>query len=127
VYPVSAFYLDVRDAAKAHVLALSSPPSSIVGRKRLVIASPQEVDFDKVVNLIRTKRPELEDRLVKTPAPQYAMNKLPFNKRIEEVLGMKESDFTPLESTVLDGVDGALAFEKQWIDAGFKIDIPLTG
>ncbi|KAF9072258.1 hypothetical protein BDP27DRAFT_1391399 [Rhodocollybia butyracea] len=127
VYPVSNFYLDVRDAAKAHILALSSPRSSIVGRKRIVIASPHEVDFNEVVNLIKTERPELQDRLIKTPSPEYPMKKLPFNTRIEEVLGMKENDFTPLESTVLEAVDGVLAFEKQWIDAGFKIDIPLIG
>jgi len=126
VYPMSSFYIDVRDIAKAHILALDAPSASIVGRKRIIIASPHEVDYNEVIDLIKTKRPELADRLIKTPPPVYPRKKLPYNsKRVEEVLGMKESDFASLESTILETIDGVLGFEKQWMDAGFKIDIPL--
>ncbi|KAF9078039.1 hypothetical protein BDP27DRAFT_1356763 [Rhodocollybia butyracea] len=126
VYPMSSFYIDVRDIAKAHILALNAPSASIVGRKRIIIASPHEVDYNEVIDLIKTKRPELADRLIKTPPPVYSGKKLPYNsKRVEEVLGMKESDFASLESTILETIDSVLAFEKQWMDAGFKIDIPL--
>jgi len=124
-FPTYPLYIDVRDAAKAHLLALSSPPTSKVGRKRVIMSSVHEVDFAEIIELIKTKRPELKDRITKTAPPQFPFKRLPFNvKRLEEVTGMKESDFTPLEDTILGTVDSLIVVEKQWKAAGVEIKIP---
>jgi hypothetical protein len=106
---------------------LNSPSFSSVGRKRIILTGPNQIDFDQVVSMLRTKRPELKERLVKKSAPKYPGQQGHNIKRIEEVLGMKEKekDFVPLEDTILDAVDGLLTFEKRWLAEGVKIEIPL--
>ncbi|RDB17383.1 hypothetical protein Hypma_001851 [Hypsizygus marmoreus] len=54
-------HADVRHAAKAHVLALTSPLSSAVGRKHILFASPHGFDFEAIVDLVAEKRPELRN------------------------------------------------------------------
>ena len=91
-----------------------------------MISSPHEVDFTEVVNLIGTKRPELKERLIKTSVPAYPVKRLNYNiKRLDEVLGLKETEFVPLEETILAAVDSIVAVEKQWLAAGFTVNVPL--
>ncbi|KAJ4497552.1 hypothetical protein C8R41DRAFT_865333 [Lentinula lateritia] len=124
-FPAYPLYLDVRDAAKAHLLALDSAPTSQVGRKRIIISSPHEVVFADIISTINAKRPELKDRLIKTPPREFPYKRLDVDlKRLEEVLKMKVEDFTPLDDTFLDTIDSLLTLEKQWTAAGFDIKIP---
>ncbi|KAJ3847247.1 hypothetical protein EV368DRAFT_87941 [Lentinula lateritia] len=125
-FPAYPLYLDVRDAAKAHLLALDSAPTSQVGRKRIIISSPHEVVFADIIRTINAKRPELKDRLIKTPPREFPYKRLDVDlKRLEEVLKMKVEDFTPLDDTFLDTIDSLLTLEKQWTAAGFDVKIPL--
>ncbi|KAG6839461.1 hypothetical protein C0991_002343, partial [Blastosporella zonata] len=52
----SAGDADVRDIAHAHVLALNSPPTSAVGRKRILIASPHHFHPKATIELIAESR-----------------------------------------------------------------------
>ena len=122
-FTFSANYTDVRDAAKVAVRALESPPTSVVGRKRIVLSSPHGLDFRKVIEMIREKRPELRERLVGVDrVPVYAMDRAPIDfERVEEVVGMKKEDFMPLEKTFLEAVDAVVGVEKAWEAQGYEV------
>ncbi|KAF5372658.1 hypothetical protein D9615_009866 [Tricholomella constricta] len=124
-FPPFPGYADVRDCAKAHILGLNSPPTSAVGRKRVVFCSPHGYDFTEILQLLAEKRPELKDRLNKEPPPKFTFDRAPIDfARIEQLVGIKKEDFKPREVTFLDAVDGLLAFEKQWAALGHELDIP---
>ncbi len=54
--------VDVRDVAKAHILALKAPSTSEVGQKRILIGGPKFLWKDGVELLYET-RPAYRDRL----------------------------------------------------------------
>ncbi|KAK7473143.1 hypothetical protein VKT23_001244 [Stygiomarasmius scandens] len=100
----NAPYVDVRDLAKAHVNALESPPTSKVGRKRVVIASPQQIDGKKALEILAEKRPQLKPRLIKRQLSESSPEKYGCDfGRIEEVFGLKETDFLPYEQVLRFG------------------------
>ncbi|KAJ8474459.1 hypothetical protein ONZ45_g15944 [Pleurotus djamor] len=108
-------HADVRDVARAHVLALKSPPTSVVGRKRLPFASPNGLVFGEILKYLATQRPELKDRLTKKDAPRLSRDRAPVDfDRIKEVLGMEKSDFHKVEDTILESVDQFIEFERAW-------------
>ncbi|KAG6832863.1 hypothetical protein H0H87_012795 [Tephrocybe sp. NHM501043] len=118
-------HADVRDIARAHILALSAPPTSTVGRKRILIASPHGFDPKATLELIADRRPELKARLAKKISYDFPFDRVPIDfKRIEEVLGMTKDDFRTLDETMLDTVDSLVALEKQWVAQGHEISIP---
>jgi len=128
-FPSGPRYIDVRDVAKAHVLALKSPLSSMpgIGRKRLIISSIYGFDYEEVLELLKTRRPELAARLTRTALPPIdkANLVLPFDvDRVERVVGMRRQDYTTFEDTMLDTVDSILALEKDWIKKGYTIEVP---
>nr|GAT45246.1 predicted protein [Mycena chlorophos] len=55
--PIATRYIDVRDVAAAHIAALSSPPTSQVGRKRMIISSPSAWSVKQLVAPHRTTFP----------------------------------------------------------------------
>lgn len=119
-------YIDIRDLAHAHVAALTSSPKTDIGRKRLLIASPHELDYDLVVKLIAENRPELKDRLIDRESPEFPRKNMPVDHtRIEEVIGVNESSYTSWQDTILDTVDNLIQLENDWISKGFKVDIPI--
>lgn len=119
------FQVDIRDIARAHVLALESPATRLVGRKRLAFASPHSASWGQAVEYIAEKRPELRGRLITGTPPSRIPDRLPLDfKRIEEVLGMKISDFHSWEQTVLDAIDSLVQLEKIWTDRGHSVEIP---
>ncbi|KAK7053200.1 hypothetical protein VNI00_003819 [Paramarasmius palmivorus] len=118
-------YVDVRDLAKAHVLATThSAPTSTVGRKRLVLVSPHAADWTKAVNVIKERRPELADRVIKRNPPKFPPLFPVDFARVEEVLGMKLSDFRTFEETIIDSVDNCVRLEKEWVGNGKEVNIP---
>jgi nucleoside-diphosphate-sugar epimerase len=128
VWPESPVYADIRDVAKAHVLALKSPKTSEpgIGRKRLIFSALYDWDDNAIVDIIGQKRPELKDRLLTAPAPTRAYTKIPFDvDRVEKVLGFKKDDYHSFEDTVLGTVDSILKLEREWASKGFgPIDYP---
>ncbi|KAK7456483.1 hypothetical protein VKT23_010733 [Stygiomarasmius scandens] len=125
-YPPYAMYIDLRDVANLHIRALSSPPTSKVGRKRLVVGSPHEWDYYKTLELIKNKVPTLKERLVNVKTdnepPTMEMKRIPCDfQRIEEVLGMKMEDFRSFEETILDTLDQYIVLEKEWGQGGVDV------
>jgi nucleoside-diphosphate-sugar epimerase len=124
-YPSSPNYIDVRDVARAHVAALTSPPESSVGRKRILIASPHDSNFQGVVELIAAKRPELKNRLLTSKPPAFPSYKMPVDlKRVENVLDIKIDSYKKWEETILDTVDSLIELENTWKAKGYNIVIP---
>ncbi|KAG6846733.1 hypothetical protein H0H93_012192, partial [Arthromyces matolae] len=126
-YPITNLYIDIRDIALAHVLALNSPPTSVVGRKRILIWSPNEFNIKAAVEHIGEQKPELKERLLTRASPEYPPGialAIDFG-RVEQVLGLKKEDFRTVNQTVLDTVDSLLALEKKWVEEGHQTNIPL--
>ncbi|KAF9016980.1 NAD(P)-binding protein [Hymenopellis radicata] len=122
-YPRDPHYADVRDVARAHILALKAP--SEVGRKRFIFAAPHDLDFNYVRELIEMRRPHLESRWIRQDVPSYPSLHLPYSmERLEKVLGMKREDFTSLESTILDSVDSLVDLEMSWVKEGYHVEMP---
>lgn len=110
-----AITIDVRDVARAHILALTAPPASEVGRKRLIISGPSFSWVDAVDHL-RKVMPELSDRLA-TPA-EGAVEKEPLKvvtfdtKKAEDILGLRE--YIDWKKTVVDATKSILEVERSW-------------
>ena len=101
--------VDVRDVARAHVLALKLPPSETPKR---FILSTSTFTWKDAVELLAEKRPQLKDRLPvisgkEPPVGPFAT--LDTSKTVSE-LGMK--NFVKWQDTVLDTVDAQLRLEK---------------
>ncbi|KAF5372591.1 hypothetical protein D9758_005160 [Tetrapyrgos nigripes] len=120
-------YVDIRDVARAHILALNSIPQSAVSDgklKRLAIASPVENDWREALKYIAKERPHLKDRLTspkKVPVFEEhdRLNGIDFG-RLEEVLGLKKDEFKTWKETVLDAVDSFEKIEEGWKSRGLK-------
>ena len=102
--------VDVRDVARAHVLALKLPPSETPKR---FILSTNTFTWKEAVELLAEKRPQLKDRLPvitgKEP-PVGPVATLDTSKTVS-VLGME--NFVKWQDTVLDTVDDLLRAEKE--------------
>ena len=101
--------VDVRDVARAHVLALKLPPSSMPKR---FILSTSTFTWTDAVALLAEKRPELKERLPVVTGrepPLGPVAKLDTSKT-ESVLGME--NYIKWQDTVLDTIDDQLRIEK---------------
>jgi nucleoside-diphosphate-sugar epimerase len=97
-YPPRPGYADVRDVARAHVTALDSPPTSEVGRKRVIFASPYDFNFKNAIELLSETRPQLKGRLITQAPPELPVYRYPVDfERIERVTGLKKGDFHTFE------------------------------
>ncbi|EMD37595.1 hypothetical protein CERSUDRAFT_154320 [Gelatoporia subvermispora B] len=108
-------WVDVRDVAKACVLALSSSPASKVGRKRILL-SGEWWGFKQAAEYLSEVRPELRDRINKAawnapPAPKSWVD----TTRAQEVLGWKA---TPWHDSLVAAVDSLIKLEKEWASKG---------
>ncbi|PPQ90567.1 hypothetical protein CVT25_015881 [Psilocybe cyanescens] len=120
-YPPSVGYADFRDVAKVHVGALRTPPT-VQGRKRVLLSSPDGLDFKAIFDAIKKARPEVEGRLTKLPPPLYPFDRYDIDfERVEEVTGVKKADFHTTEETIVDTVNALLDLEKTWTESGFVV------
>jgi nucleoside-diphosphate-sugar epimerase len=119
-------YIDVRDLARAHIGALNSPPEAAVGRKRLLMASPHDLNYKTAIDFIAEKRPELRDRLAdETNTPKITIDKMILDiQRVEEVTGVKVDSYISWQDTILESVDDLIKLEKDWVSKGFSVDGP---
>ncbi|KAF7358482.1 Epimerase domain-containing protein [Mycena venus] len=126
-FPSMTHYIDVRDAAQTHIHALNSPPAAQVGRKRIIISSPYGWPFKKTLDFIAEQRPSLKGRITTATPPVLSSDVMPIDfRRVEEVLGMQNSDFHTTEQTTLDTVDALIQVEEQWRSGGHSINAPPT-
>ncbi|KAJ7583880.1 hypothetical protein C8J56DRAFT_893530 [Mycena floridula] len=104
--------VDVRDVAKAHVLALTAPPANVGKPKRLIVCS-KIFTWKETVDMIRERRPELERRLPGPDAVGPVQTSAPVDMTLtKEVLGLTESDYIPWDITMIDTVDQMLEWER---------------
>ena len=102
--------VDVRDVARAHVLALKVPPSEQV--KRFVISS-STFTWVEAVEFLAQARPELKGRLpiITGNEPPMKLFATLDTSMTESVLGLK--DYIKWQDTILDTVDDLLRVEKE--------------
>ena len=107
--PVS---VDVRDVARAHVLALKLPPSE--GSQKRFTLSTSTFRWSEAVELLAEKRPELRERLPVVRAEPTDLGPVATfdTSKTESVLGMK--NHVKWQDTVLDTVDDLLRVEKEF-------------
>ena len=108
--------IDVRDVARASVLALRAPPTSKVGRKRFILSAEWFSSADAIAHIEKV-HPGLKDRLSEPakntgPAPKSNLD----TSRAKEVLGL---EFIDWHKTVEDTVDSLLILEKDWTSKGW--------
>jgi nucleoside-diphosphate-sugar epimerase len=105
--PVS---VDVRDVARAHVLALKVPPSDTL--KRFILHS-STFTWKEAIELLSEARPELKGRLPVITGKEPAV--APFAtvdiSATEAVLELK--DYVKWQDTILDTIDNLLRLEKE--------------
>lgn len=91
-FPKAPSAVDVRDVARAHVLALQLRATTEVGRKRFAVVSPYESSFQEAIAIIGRERTELKDRLAEAArASVYPSDTLPANwDEIEDILGLTQ-------------------------------------
>lgn len=109
--PLSPAFIDVRDVARAMVNALDAPPTSQVGRKRMIM-SGEWFSAKDAVEYIAQVRPALKDRLSKLaesapPAPKAPVD----NTRAREVLKLEIGDW---RDSVIGAIDDLIKLEAEW-------------
>ncbi|KAF7327140.1 Epimerase domain-containing protein [Mycena kentingensis (nom. inval.)] len=118
-------YIDVRDAAAVHVRALDSNPN--IGRKRVIVASPEGRSVSQILAILTEHNPALAERVLaeeKIPEAPWT-DTLPLDfKRVENIVGMRKEEFRTPEETFRDTVDALLEVEKHWKEAGVEIGTP---
>ncbi|KAK7022947.1 hypothetical protein VNI00_016837 [Paramarasmius palmivorus] len=108
-YP-GGYVVDVRDVAKAHVLALAAPP--IPGRYKRMIISAGTFTWEDAVEVVRKKHPELVPRLPSASAVPPAQTSAPLDTSFaSEVLGLKE--YIPWQESIAEAIEVCLEYENK--------------
>ncbi|KAK0234592.1 hypothetical protein EDD85DRAFT_955422 [Armillaria nabsnona] len=120
--------IDVRDVARAHLLALESPPTSAVGTKRSPLVSPYQSSYKHAIEIIAKERLESKDRLVRpSKAPEWPSYMFQVDRElVEKQIGLKADSYIAWRDTVLDAVDSLVRVENIWKAKGFKVAVPDT-
>ena len=105
--------VDVRDVARAHVLALKVPPSRDAPKR--FILSPNTFTWKEAVEFLAQARPELKGRLPiitgdEPPVAPGATSTFDTSAS-ERILGIK--NYVKWQDTILDTVDDLLRIEKE--------------
>lgn len=106
-------WVDVRDVARAHVLALTNPKSS---NQRHLLASSL-VSPQLIINIIRENFPELKDRIIEGNPDQLLPKGVQptgwDTRKSFEIFG-PEWKYRTLEESVVDTVKCLLELEAKW-------------
>ncbi|KAK7023489.1 hypothetical protein VNI00_016707 [Paramarasmius palmivorus] len=103
--------VDVRDIAKAHVLALDVP--KIAGRHKRMIINASTFKWKEAVEVIRKAHPELASRLPPADAVPPTQTDAPLDTTFaSEVLGLKE--YIPWQESVLAALEVCLEHERRF-------------
>lgn len=111
------FWIDVRDISRALVEGLTTPPTSQVGRKRILVSGEYH-HASEIAELVRSERPELAHRVSQNVATTPELNQIIFNERFNEVIHF---DLVPWKKTILDAVDTLVDLEEYWRKQGKPI------
>jgi nucleoside-diphosphate-sugar epimerase len=108
---VAPLSVDVRDVARAHVLALKVPPSA--DEPKRFIVSSNRFTWKEATEFVAQARPELKGRLPvitgkEPPFPPFATFD---TSATENILGLR--NYVNWQDTVLDTIDDLLRVEKE--------------
>jgi nucleoside-diphosphate-sugar epimerase len=111
-------HVDVRDVARAHVLALKVPPSA--DEPKRFIVSSSRFTWKEAIEFIAQAKPELKGRLPvitgkEPPVPPFAILD---TSATENILGLR--NYVEWQDTVLDTIDDLLQIEKELDAAGSR-------
>ncbi|KAI0730587.1 hypothetical protein C8Q76DRAFT_332939 [Earliella scabrosa] len=114
---LAPFYCHTRDAARAHVLALTLPKvlaGTDIRVKRFLVAGPTRTLWANTARYLAEKHPELQSKL---PSLECIPDRPPImadsdSTRAREVLGLHE--FVSWEETVEDTIKALLEVEQTW-------------
>ena len=136
-------FVDVRDVAKAHILALTSKSSSELGpdgakKKRFMLIAPESASIRSGLAILKEKRGSaVEGRLADIDTiqdiPPREKGLKYYREELGEIVGFKGEMYKKWEETIVDAVDSILEIENIWKEKGFKvgdkagIDIVLPG
>jgi nucleoside-diphosphate-sugar epimerase len=117
-------HVDVRDVARAHVLALKLPPSA--DEPKRFIVSSSRFTWKEAIEFIAQARPELKGRLPvitgkEPPVPLFAILD---TSATENILGLR--NYVKWQDTVLDTIDDLLRVEKELAAAGSRRTVVST-
>ena len=103
--------VDVRDVARAHVLALKVPPSPDAPKKFIV--SPNTFTWKEAVEFLAQARPELKGRLpvITGKEAPVARGAIFDTSASERILGLK--NYVKWQDTIVDTIDDMLRLEKE--------------
>ena len=109
-------HVDVRDVARAHVLALKVPPSA--DEPKRFILSSSRFTWQEAIEFIAQARPELKGRLPvitgkEAPVPPFAILD---TSATEKILGLR--NYVKWQDTVMDTIDDLLRVEKELVAIG---------
>ncbi|ESK91331.1 nad dependent epimerase [Moniliophthora roreri MCA 2997] len=103
--------VDVRDIAKAHVLALDAP--AVSGRHKRMIIFAGTFKWKDAVETIKKAHPELASRLPSDDAVPPAQMDAPLDRSFAaEVLGLKE--YIPWEQSMVAAIEVCLEHERRF-------------
>lgn len=121
--PKRPTYIDVRDVARSLVNALRAPPTSQVGRKRILMTGEWFSAYE-AVGYLEEVRPELRERISRE-ARRFAEKPVTkiSNARAKEVLGLDDHEVTPWRKSVIDAVDDLVKLEAELAARGIKVPI----
>lgn len=110
--PIAPQTIDVRDIAKAHLLAISAPSSAELQKQKRLILAARNWSWRDAVEHLAESRPELKPRLSDISRLEKQEAAKLDSSFAEEVLGFKE--YIDWRKTIDDMVDSVLAIEKIW-------------
>ena len=104
-------HVDVRDVARAHVLALKVPPST--DEPKRFILSSSRFTWKEAIEFITQARPEVKGRLPVITGKEPAVGRYAVldTSETEKTLGIK--GYVKWQQTVLDTIDDMLRIEKE--------------
>ena len=111
--PFAPTMIDVRDVAKAHILALTAPTSATIQKRKRLLIWSGTMFWSDAVEYLSSARPELKPRLSDPSAAQKpdAVCKVDCSLATE-VLGLDE--YINWKKTLEDSVDSLLQVEGDW-------------
>ncbi|KAJ7069496.1 hypothetical protein C8F01DRAFT_1363671 [Mycena amicta] len=118
--------IDVRDAARIHIAALSAPTPNGSRPRRVPIVSPHQTDFRDAIQFINDERPALRERLADPETvPRWATYKRDVDLTpVEQFFGYPIASFKTWRETILDAVDRFIDIEQEWTSEGFEFQVP---
>jgi len=106
--------VDVRDVAKAHLLALSSPP--LKGTNKRLIVNNKNFTWSEVVRVIRASKEYAGESVLKRLPLEDAESGAQITTPLDDSLTQKAigfGEYVDFEKTVVDTFGAVLAWEKQ--------------